>query len=478
MTPASKIHRHSGARRFALGTAIVAAMLIGNAGEAGAGERGDPARVQGQISTLIARGEAMRAIPLGEQTLAAHPKDAAIRAMLGQAYLHAGRFASAVAALGDAVSQGDQSGRTALGLALAQIAIGQNHDALATLDRAQEVIPAGDLGLALALAGETGRGVTVLADAVRGGGASPKLRQNLAYAYALDGRWIEARMAAAMDVADDTVDSRLEQWAMSMRAGAEQQRVASLLGVPVIADSGMPVALALNFAPANPAVNPPVQLAASTPAVQAELPPIAAAKVPAKVPAKAPALIAAQIPAQAPAQVAVAAAEPAVVVPEPAAIAPVPAPARQAEQTFVSHPVVQPIPQHEVLAAATPRDGEHHAAARAAHPTLAGDLTPKAAGHVVQLGAFSSSHNADRAKGFFLAHNPELAGHEFVVTRATVHGRQYWRLAAAGFDAPGAQQACSSIRGGGGTCLAYAAHVGGRAAVVAGISHGPNLAVR
>ena len=456
MTPASKIHRHSGARRFAMGTAIVAAMLIGNAGEAGARERGDPARIQGQISTLIAKGEAVQAIPIGEQTLAAHPKDAAMRAMLGQAYLHAGRFASAVSALGDAVSQGDQSGRTALGLSLAQIAMGQSHDALATLDRAQAVIPAGDLGLALALAGETGRGVTVLADAVRGGGASPKLRQNLAYAYALDGRWTEARMAAAMDVADGSVDSRLEQWAMSMQAGAEQQRVATLLGVPVIADAGMPVTLALNSAPVTPAGTAPVQLAANTSAVHDELPPVAAAR----------------------AQVAVAATEPAVVAPEPATMAPAPAPEPQAGQGFVSNPVVQPIPQHKVLADATPRHGAHHAAPLAAQPTLAGDLTPKAAGHVVQLGAFSSSHNADRAKGYFLAHSPELAGHELVVTRATVHGRQYWRLAAVGFDAPGAHQACSSIRGGGGTCLAYAAHANGRDAVVARISHGPNLAVR
>ena len=102
-----------------------------------------------------------------EKAVARSPRNTAARAELGQAYLKAGRFASAQAAFEEAVSLGDTSPRTALGLSLAEIANRHERDAVAVLDQHKEALPAADLGLALALAGETGRGVAVLVDAVR-----------------------------------------------------------------------------------------------------------------------------------------------------------------------------------------------------------------------------------------------------------------------------------------------------------------------
>jgi hypothetical protein len=41
-----------------------------------------------------------------------------------------------------------------------------------------------------------------------------------------------------------------------------------------------------------------------------------------------------------------------------------------------------------------------------------------------------------------------------------VHGRNFWRVAAAGFNAGGASGMCSSVKARGGVCFAYAARTG------------------
>lgn len=434
-------------RRLAVGSAIAAALLAGTAVEAAPRKSTDVAAV----TRLLASGQADSAVTLGEKALAARPQDAALRAALGQAYLHSGRFASAVAALTDAVSLGDQTGRTALGLALAQVASSQSRDAVNTLDHAVTAIPAGDLGLAYALAGESARGVGILSDAVRAGPATPKLRQNLAYAYALDGRWTEARVTAAVDVPADQIDARLEQWAMSMRTGAEHERIATLLGVPVRDDAGLPAALALNAPAATMPEAAPVQ-AAVAPA--AELPPVAPAEhALAAAPAAEPAPTAAPAPvdlaataASAPAPVDLAAATPAV------------------PFTTISQPVVQPLPApakapvRSRLARRAPVESVAPAPV-AAEPNAADT-------HVVQLGAFSSAKNAERAVAFYTRNNPQIAGHKLVVSQATVHGRRFWRVAAAGFDAGSAKGTCSALRQSGGACFAHAADKPGQSLAV------------
>jgi Flp pilus assembly protein TadD len=220
----------------------------------------------------------IQTVAAGEAALRKAPRDAATRAALGRAYLRAGRFESAVAVLGDAVVLGDASPRTTLSLALAQTALGHGREALALLQTVQGALPPADYGLALALAGDTNRGVSVLAEAARAGDATEKLRQNLAYAYALDGRWAEARNVAAMDLSPDKLDERLTQWAATARPDGSRQRVASLLGAPVVSDSGLPTALALrdDVTPAQLAARPQLAQPVAAPAPEKELPALAA----------------------------------------------------------------------------------------------------------------------------------------------------------------------------------------------------------
>ena len=191
--------------RFALTGALGVALLAGASGGTAAPS---VQRSVEQAQAALAKGKPDRAILIAEQAVTATPRESALRAVLAQAYLKAGRFEAAATTFEDAIELGDDSARTALGLSLAHAGCGRDQDALAILDQHRDKIPAEDFGLALALSGETGRGVAVLTDALRAGPTTPKLRQNLAYAYALDGRWAEARLMAQQDVPADQVGAR------------------------------------------------------------------------------------------------------------------------------------------------------------------------------------------------------------------------------------------------------------------------------
>ncbi len=252
-------------------TALAAALVVGAAAS------GSVAQAAPEHSGKAER-KIGKVIAAAEKRVQKAPQDVAARASLGNAYLLAGRFESAVTALEDARYLGDATARSALGLALAHVGVGNAAGAVALLDSTRDTIPVSDYGLALALAGETGRGVDVLAQALRGGENTVKLRQNLAYAYALDGRWNEARLMASQDVPPDQLDKRITTWAKQGRPEDFRLRVASMLGATVRPDEGQPASLAIARDPAREVAALPVpSLAAAAPARtdrNGELPPV------------------------------------------------------------------------------------------------------------------------------------------------------------------------------------------------------------
>jgi Flp pilus assembly protein TadD len=451
------------------GTAVVAAQK--------------PDQIAAQAQTALKKGKIEQAIALAESAVQGNPREPAYRALLGQVYLKAGRFDSAVTALNDAMTLGDNSARTALGLALANVAAGNNREAQAILNDWRDAIPVSDLGLALALAGDTRRGVAVLNDALRGGQNTPKIRQNLAYAFALDGSWREARMMVRQDVPADQVDARISAWAAQASPEAHRQRVAGLLGTPLRADPGLPVRLALSASSEvqqaaaeqgaikeiSPAATEAPRLAAA-PAIPSELPPLDGAAI------AAPAELASLDPvvaAPAPAPVAAPSEQFARAFAEAAPVAaPVATPAAPRSVQFVSNPVVQAVPAHAapvrtaaarpVPARATPVRAvprQVAAAPRRVAPAASATTAPRPVAngtHLVQLGSFSSQQGARRAWGIYAARNPALRAYKMTITQATVRGKVYYRVAAAGFDAGGARGLCSSLKKRGGACFAYA----------------------
>jgi hypothetical protein len=293
-------------------------------------------------------------------------------------------------------------------------------------------IATADLGLALALSGQPDRGIHVMSNAIRGGENTAKMRQNLAYSYALAGRWREARLMAAQDVPAGQLDARIEQWALMSSPEAQQLRVAKLLDVPAgVRDAGQPVQLALAN---NPSID---QLASEATAVavadNAELAPLAVASAPAN--------------ALPPLELSPAVETESYRAPQPArasefqAAFAAPAPVAQDAARFVQAPVVQ----------------ETSVRGRAVAEPVVARVAAQADGtHLVQLGSFASEAGARRAWGIYTKKYPELAGHEMVISEAVVRGKRYWRVSAAGFGRSSSSAMCGRVRSTGNGCFAYA----------------------
>jgi len=219
------------------------------------------------------------AVALAERAVLLAPGDAANRALLGRSYLRTGRFASARAALAEALELNPRDNRAALDLALAQAAGGDGEGARATLDAHAAGLSPTDLGLALALSGAPEAGARLLLEAARQPGADARTRQNLALALALGGDWHMARVIAAADVSPDKLDRRIADWALVAHPGDPTSRVARFLGVAPVIDPGRPAVLALRpESPVLPAPSAPAAVAVA--AVPPALSPAGAAAVP------------------------------------------------------------------------------------------------------------------------------------------------------------------------------------------------------
>jgi Flp pilus assembly protein TadD len=411
--------------RFCVTTALAAGLL---AGCAAGGPH--PARIAAGAQSALGKGNPVKAIALAEQAVLADPRNAAYRTLLGTAYLRAGRFEAARQSYDEAMQLGEDSGKAALSLALADIALGRSADAADTLNGYRDAIPASDYGLAMAMAGQTTTGVAALTDALRRGENTPKVRQNLAYAYALDGSWSEARLMASQDVPADQLSTRLQQWAAMASPEDGRRRVATLIGAPLRTDGGQPTALALANFPA------PEKLADEA-AAKAAADRAADKVADTGAPALAKAAVA-ELPAVAPQATPAASAQPSLAdassVPAQAQIAAIDVPpARVAAPAPYAAPVVT---VRAVTASAPP----------------AGRST-----HVVQLGSFSSDEGAQRAWRHFTARHPALAGYHSQFSQVTVKGHKFWRVQAAGFSGFAmANQLCHSVKAKGGVCLVMA----------------------
>jgi tetratricopeptide (TPR) repeat protein len=380
----------------------------------------------------------MKQVAAAERAVSKAPQDATERARLGQVYLAAGRFVSAGTTFEEAVSLGDKSPATALGMALSYIAMGRNAEANALLGQWGDTLPASDHALALALAGQPAQAITLLGNAIRQGDNTTQTRQNLAYAYALAGHLPEARTIAAQDIAADKLEVRISEWALQASIGSPQSRVAALLGAPVSRDPGRPAQLAIAAAPSAPALaaNEPLP---APPAPDTELSPLAGG---------APAL------AQAEARERY----------EPAAASQVkPASLRQAADPETSDTVslvnryIASMEERHLSPTTARRSAvdavrERHRA-RMASTKVATATSPGT--HAIQLGSFGTEAGARRAWAIFVSRDPSLKARELRITPATVNGRQYFRVAAAGYQAAEARGKCSSVKGRGGQCLAY-----------------------
>jgi Flp pilus assembly protein TadD len=225
------------------------------------------------VADLLAKQDYAGALSAAEKQVALAPRDAEMRALLGQAYLLNGRYVSARAAYSDALSLGATDRRTIVSLAMIETALGHGEVARAILQDHASGLAAVDLGLALALAGDPAEGVQVLMRAIQDTGGDARMRQNLAYAQALAGDWTQARLVASRDLSSAEVQDRIARWAILSRPGNEALRVATLLGVdPRPDDRGLPANLALGPVRSTDPTAAGTSLAAMSPAQRADEP--------------------------------------------------------------------------------------------------------------------------------------------------------------------------------------------------------------
>ena len=373
-----------------------------------------------KASSALAAHDYRSAVDAAETAVGYAPRDAGYRLILAQAYLGGGRFASAETGFADVLTLSPDNARAALNLALVQIARGKNDAALVTLGDYREKLAAPDYALAAALAGDVETAVITLETAIRAGSSDAKTRQNLALAYAMAGKWANARAMAQQDLSGADTDTRLGEWLTFVRPGSSYDQVASLLGVkPMLSDTGQPQRLAL--------------IAGSVTAVAMAEP--LAAPAPVAAPAPAPVFETAEVAAPAPVQAALV--------------------RREIVQPL---PVRAPAPVETIRAAALPAKQMVVPRAKPA-PSIAAAVQPKparsvAAGKfVVQLGAFQNAA-VSRDAWRRMAPRYRLSAFDPANSSARVGGASYVRLAVGGFATRAeASLVCSRIRSAGGSCF-------------------------
>ena len=389
------------------------------------------AKSASKARAAMQKGKVSKAVALAEAAVAASPRDGAHRALLGQTYMNDGRFASAETALTEAMELGVTDSNTVLALTLVQLAQGKTSEALAMINAHRDTLPAPDAGLALALAGDLNSAIYVLSEAARAPEASARTRQNLALAFALSGRWSQARVLASQDLSPAKIEERMAEWSMLAKEENAPLRVASLIGVKAKSDAGMPVRLALNnFAETQmAAAEAPMELANADPA-----PVDSFAPAPPAVEASAIRTVELPMP-QRDANGAV----PVTDLPTPTAAAPVilaeAAPFRAAPQ------------------ADRPFKEEAREMAAKFLPQLAFDAK-KPSGWAVQLGAYDTLGIAKEKWGTLKKGNAMLAVFPASSHAATVKGKTFYRLTVNGLKSRAdAEKLCGQLKADGQKCF-------------------------
>lgn len=423
-----------------LGTALTAvsaiAMVTACAGPSRSGPR-SASIFGGKVDTsnialatraqaALASNDIENAVSLAERAVENTPSDAGFRALLGNCYLAAGRFASAEAAYRDSLSLVPMQSNVVLKLVLVQIGLGKYDEAKLLLDEARGVVDPSDAGLALALAGDPQAAIAILEPVAREVGADARTRQNLALAYAFAGDWTQARTVAAQDVPADQLDARIDQWMALTKPARASDQLASFIGIqPVAGDPGQPVRLALHKgedvreAAAQPAEQP-LQVEQAAQSVTVELPPATPATPQAEA-------------------IALAASEPAA--PPPPYVAP------------------EPVQHADVTSAAVIREARpalSPAAVRLSDAVVKpGKRTAKGkSGAVVQIGAYSSRERI--AAAWNKASGKHAALKQYVPVTARFDGAQgtVYRLSVKGFaNEREAVSLCSSLKRAGRDCF-------------------------
>ncbi len=453
--------------KFALTTTMMALPMFGGPGLGAKSKSADEKAAQKMAKKVhswaraaekdLAQGQYQTAEQNAELAVEADLTNVDYRSLLARIYMAQGRFASAERTLTDVMELGQVDARTVVGVAIMRIAQGKTNSAISLIEANMSIVPASDYGLALALSGDTKKAVEVLTDAIRSDNATARTRQNLALAYALDGRWREARVMAVQDMPETAVNERIAEWALYARPGAYEARVAGLLQVtPVADDPGQPVRLALSNANSN------VQMAQA-----AELPAVAAAPVVELASVESNISMVAPVVEAEPVRIASAQNIRYVSIPVgiPAEFESKTPTAKVSKQAKKAPLISAPSGPTKVAGTSQVAAKKPVKLALADTSSVAAPAAPRkiSGSHLVQLGAYASSAGAKAAWEKLAAKHSGLNNFTQASQTVDVNGKRFVRLAASGFgNKDSAVAFCNKIKSSGGDCLVRS--TGGEAA--------------
>lgn len=443
-----------GASLAAWGPSAQSAQRVVAADQAQTAIKADRFAKDASMLLASAKDNRAKAYIKAEKAVMLMPNNASYRVLLGRSYVAAGRFISAETSFADALRLNPGDGRVALNLALMKIARGDTGAAMELLDAHRALIAQADFGLAQALAGDVTSAIETLQSAARAPDADAKTRQNLGLAYALAGRWIEARVVASQDLSPDLVDVRMGEWAQLASPRAAWDQVAGLLRVNPVADRGLPAQLALAVTGAElasaPSANTTTVVAAAAPIPEPALSLAPESEAETAEPTPVYETTSTYQPPAAGRSVSIALDEP-----TPAPVSSAPAPLIRAE--------LSPLKQAVVPAASTTKPEYVPAVSRS---VSSGQF-------VVQLGAFSNMNRAESAWERVSSRVGELRNYGPTSARVTVKGNALHRLSVSGFvTREAANQVCTQVRKAGGQC--FVRSVNGLDAPMQFVSRGGN----
>jgi D-alanyl-D-alanine carboxypeptidase len=212
----------------------------------------DAAQSALKAETALAAGKMSEAAQFAEAAVMTDPGNGDYRTLLARVYMQDGRFSAAAAAYADAAELVEFRSDSVISYALAKIAEGDRVGAVAWLTDMADGLPASDLGLALALAGDYDGALYVLGEASRRNDATAQTRQNLSLALALAGRWAQASLVASQDLPMHRVKKRMLEFSSLASQPSKASQIASLMGVKLRGNAPMPAQLALANFPALP----------------------------------------------------------------------------------------------------------------------------------------------------------------------------------------------------------------------------------
>ncbi len=168
------------------------------------------------VAALERIGQSDRQVEVLGKLASLHPEDGTVQALYGKKLLAAGDSGGAVTALEKAASMQGATWQVQNALGSAYDDQGQYAAAQAAYQKALAMSPRqvqvlNNLGMSQTLAGDLKSGEVTLRQALAqpNSGAYPKIRQNLALAVGLQGRFDEARQIASTDLPPDQVDANM-----------------------------------------------------------------------------------------------------------------------------------------------------------------------------------------------------------------------------------------------------------------------------